>query len=114
MQLSNFPHAIATASYEFLKIGTEIRFVRSSILEIEAEIDSCIAFGEFKNDSQRKAAKAQMLKENESYSELASRLQKLTDAYSNAEIGMNLIKNNFAVAKLEARERIAKIEALVA
>ena len=114
MQLSNFPHAIANSSYELLALGAKIRDIRSAILDIESEIDNVIAFSEFKNEAQRKAAKAQMLKENESYSELATRLQKLTDEYSHAEVGMNLIKNNFAIAKLEARERIAKMEALVA
>lgn len=114
MNLSTFPHAIATGSYELLSLATKIRSVRAAILDIESEIDNVIAFSEFKNEAQRKAAKAQMLKENESYSELATRLQELTDAYSHAEIGTNLIKNNFAIAKLEARERIAKMEALVA
>lgn len=114
MQLSSFPHAIATASYELLKIGAEIRIVRSAILEIEAEIDSCIAFGEFKNDSQRKAAKSQLLKENNFYDQRCSQLQVLTDKYAHEEIGLNLLKNNFAIAKLEARERIAKLETLAA
>lgn len=114
MQLSNFPHAIATASYKLLALGTKIRNIRSAILDIESEIDNAIAFSEFRNEAQRKAGKAQMLKENESYTEFATRLQELTDEYSRAEVEMNLIKNNFAIAKLEARERIAKMEALVA
>lgn len=86
--------------------------MRSAILELEAEIDSCIAFGEFKNDAQRKAAKSQLLKENNFYDQRCSQLQVLTDKYAHEEIALNLIKNNFTVAKLEARERIAKMETL--
>jgi hypothetical protein len=91
-----------------------MRNLRSAILDIESLIDSAIAFGDCKNDTQRKAAKAQMLKEHECYGEFAARLQQLSDDYTRAEIGLNLIKNNFAIAKLEMRERIAKLENLAA
>ena len=114
MNLSTFPHAIATASYELLALGTKIHNVRSAILDIESEVDSAIAFGDFKNDSQRKAGKAQMLKNHESYSAFSDQLQALTDEYSRAEINLSLIKNNFSIRKLEARERIAKMESLAA
>lgn len=114
MNLSTFPHAIATASYELLALGTKIRNIRSAILDIESEIDSAIAFGDFKNDAQRKSGKAQMLKDHDSYSDFTDRLQALTDEYSRAEINLNLVKNNFTVAKLEMRERIAKLESLAA
>lgn len=114
MNLSTFPHAIATASYELLALGTKIRNVRSAILDIESETDNAIAFGEFKNDAQRKAAKAQLLKESDLYSDLSENLQSLSDQYSHAEIKLNLVKNNFTIGKLEARERIAKMESLAA
>lgn len=114
MNLSTFPHAIATASYELLALGTKIRNVRSTILDIESEVDSAIAFGDYKNDSQRKVAKTQMLKENEDYAAFTEELQTLTDGYAKAEINLNLIKNNFSIRKLEARERIAKMESLAA
>lgn len=114
MNLSAFPDAIATASYELLALGREIREARSAILEIESEVDSAVAFGDYKNDTQRKAAKAQMLKENKDYAAFTEELQTLTDGYAKAEINLNLIKNNFAVGKLTARERIADKESLVA
>ena len=114
MNLSTFPHAIATASYELLALGTKIRNVRSAILDIEAEVDQAIAFSDLKNEAQRKSTKAQMLKDHESYTDFATRLQELTDDYSRADVGLNLIKNNFTIGKLEARERIAKMESLAA
>ncbi len=113
MNLSTFPHAIAKASYEMLDLTAKIRNLRSAILDIESEIDSAIAFGEFKNDAQRKAAKAQMLKEHQTYSELCDRLQGLTDQQAKAQIDLDLIKNNFAIGKLEMRERIADKESLI-
>jgi hypothetical protein len=112
MNLSTFPHAIATASYKLLELGTKQRNLKSAILDIESTIDSAIAFGDCKNDTQRKAAKAQMLKEHEYYGEFTARLQELSDDSTRAEIKLNLIKNNFTIAKLEARERIAKLETL--
>ena len=114
MNLSTFPHSIATASYELLALSAKLRNARSAILDIESEIDSAIAFGEFKNDAQRKAAKSQLLKEHSLYDLSCDQLQELSDLYSHAEIKLNLVKNNFAVGKLEARERIAKMESLAA
>lgn len=55
-----------------------------------------------------------MLKENEDYAAFTEELQTLTDGYAKAEINLNLIKNNFSIRKLEARERIAKMESLAA
>ncbi|MCA6509717.1 MAG: hypothetical protein IM596_07910 [Pseudanabaena sp. M051S1SP2A07QC] len=112
--LARFPQEIATLSYEVVNIGTKIRDLRSAIADIEAEIDSAITFGDFKNDAQRKAAKAQMLKEHDSFGELSKELQSLAEVQAMTEINLALIKNRFSIAKLEARERIAKLESLAA
>jgi hypothetical protein len=115
MKLSNFPHAIATASYKLLNLGKDIASARNALLLEENSIDQAIAFSsDFKNDSQRKTAKAQMLQESALYQSLTQNLADLTDKYNRVDINLQLVKNNFTVAKLEMRERIAKMETLVA
>jgi hypothetical protein len=115
MQLSNFPHAIATAQQKLLNLGRDITIIRNHLLLEENSIDQAIAFSpDLKNDTQRKTAKAQMLQESALYQSLTKNLADLTDKYNRADINLQLIKNNFAVAKLEMRERIAKMETLAA
>jgi hypothetical protein len=115
MKLSNCPHAIATAQQKLLNLGKDIASARNALLLEENSIDQAIAFSsDFKNDSQRKTAKAQMLQESALYQSLTQNLADLTDKYNRVDINLQLVKNNFTVAKLEMRERIAKMETLVA
>lgn len=115
MNLSSFPHAIASAQQKLLNLGRDITIVRNALLLEENQIDQAIAFSsEFKNDSQRKTARQQMLQESEQYQSLSQKLIDLTDKYSRADINLQLVKNNFTVAKLEMREKIAKMETLAA
>jgi hypothetical protein len=115
MNLSNFPHAIATAQQKLLNLGRDITIIRNALLLEENSIDQAIAFSsDFKNDSQRKTAKAQMLNESNLYQSMTKQLNDLTEQYNRADINLQLVKNNFTVAKLEARERIAKLETLTA
>ncbi|MFY7832057.1 MAG: hypothetical protein ACOVVP_09900 [Pseudanabaena sp.] len=115
MKLSNFPHAIATAQQKLLNLGKDLTIVRNQLLLEENSIDQAIAFSsDFKNDSQRKTAKAQMLQESALYQSLTQNLADITDKYNRVDINLQLVKNNFTVAKLEMRERIAKMETLVA
>jgi len=114
MKLSNFPHAIATAQQKLLNLGKDLTIVRNQLLLEENSIDQAIAFSsDFKNDSQRKTAKAQMLQVSALYQSLAHKLAGLTVKSNRVNINLQLVKNNFTVAKLEMRERIAKLETLV-
>ena len=112
--LSTFPQRIADQSYKLLIFNGAIRDAREAIAVFENEIDSVIAFGEFKNDGQRKAAKAQMMAENEALQDLFISLRNLNTERDRAAIEFDLLKHSFSVRKLEARERIAKMESLVA
>ena len=115
MNLSTFPHAIATAQQKLLNLGRDMTIIRNGLLLEENQIDQAIAFSsDFKNDNQRKTAKVQMLQESEKYGCLSQNLVDLTDKYNRADINLQLVKNNFTVGKLEARERIAKMESLTA
>jgi len=115
MNLSTFPHAIATAQTKLLKLGRELAILRNAIVLEEMEIDKAIAFSsDFKNDSQRKSAKTQMLQESSEYQRLTALFDELNEKYQLADIDLQLVKNNFAIGKLEMRERIAKMETLTA
>jgi hypothetical protein len=115
MNLSTFPHAIATAQQKLLNLGRDITIVRNHLLLEENSIDQAIAFSsDFKNDSQRKTARQQMLQESNLYQSLSQQLIDLQEKYARADINLQLVKNNFTVAKLEMREKIAKMETLVA
>ena len=115
MNLSTFPHAISTAQQKLLNLGRDMTIIRNGLLLEENQIDQAIAFSsDFKNDNQRKTAKVQMLQESEKYGCLSQNLVDLTDKYNRADINLQLVKNNFTVGKLEARERIAKMESLTA
>ena len=115
MNLSTFPHAIATAQTNLLKLGRELAIARNDLSLEEMEIDKTIAFcPDFKNDSQRKTAKSQMLHESQKYQELTALFDSINEKYQLADIDLQLVKNNFTIAKLEARERIAKLETLAA
>lgn len=112
--LNKLPQAIADQSYKQLALDAEIRTVREAIALHESEIDTTIAFGEFKNDAQRKAAKMQMMTENESLQASLRALQLLIERRDKGAIELNLLRDRFSIAKLEARERIAKLESLTA
>lgn len=114
MNLSTFPHAIATAQTKLIKLTRELAIARNALTIEEAEIDKAIAFSsDFKNDSQRKAAKVQMLQESAKYQELSALFDSINEKYQLADINLQLIKNNFAIGKLEMRERIADKESLI-
>ena len=79
MNLSTFPHAIATAQTKLIKLTRELAIARNALTIEEAEIDKAIAFSsDFKNDSQRKAAKVQMLQESAKYQEFFQSSDRLT------------------------------------
>jgi hypothetical protein len=112
--LHKIPQAIADQSYKQLALDGEIRTVREVIALHESEIDSAIAFGEFKNDAQRKAAKLQMMQENDALQANLKALQVLSEKRDKGAIELGLLRDRFSIAKLEARERIAKLESLTA
>jgi len=114
MNLSTFPHAIATAQTKLVKINNDLNNARRNLSTEEFEIDKEIAFStEFKNDSQRKAARVQMLKDSAKYQELTALLESINEKHELADIDLQLVKNHFAIGKLEARERIADKESLI-
>ncbi|WP_434684009.1 hypothetical protein [Pseudanabaena minima] len=113
--LNRLPQAIADQSYKILALDKKIREVRETVASFEIEIERTIAFSQdLKNDSQRKSLKSQMILENEALQDSLKHLQALTTEREESSIELTLLRDRFAIAKLEARERIAKTESLAA
>lgn len=113
--LNRLPQVIADQSYRLLSLDSQIRDTRELVAKFEAEIDTAIAYGEgFKNDSQRKAAKLKMMSENAELRDTLQILRDLTEERDKQTIEFNLLRDRFSIAKLEARERIAKMETFAA
>lgn len=109
--LNKLPQAIADQHYKLLALDGMIRDARELISKFEAEIDAAIAFSDaFKNEAQRKAAKSQMMAEKTELVDTLEILRGLTEDRDKQSVEFNLLRDRFSIAKLEARERIAKME----
>ncbi len=65
---------------------------------------------ELKNEQQRKAKKAEMLRQSGDYEEFNNYLAKNSFKRSHLEIQLEQLKNEFATLKLSKREQIARME----
>lgn len=111
MQLHEFPQAIAEQEQRLLEQKQVVLSLKDQVDYYDYQFDYAIAFDiDLKNDLQRRAKRAELLQE-ETYRALLLKLRAATEAAAAIEIRLQLTQNQFAVAKLEARERIAKIEA---
>jgi len=113
--LNKMPGLIAEQSYKILALDSQIRDARELVAVFEAEIDEVIAFSDsFKNDLQRKVAKAQMMADKPQLADTLQVLRWLNEDRERQSVELALLQSRFAVAKLEARARIAKMESLLA
>jgi DNA-binding sugar fermentation-stimulating protein len=111
MLLNQYPTAIAQASHTANELDCEIAETRTAIADIELEIDQEIAFGDFKNDAQRKTARLVNLAGHQRYLVLQSRLNNLLTSRAAAAVELEKLRNAFSVAKLETRFQIAQLVA---
>ncbi len=115
MNLQIFPVTIADLERRLLKQNQAIRELKEEIEGCDFGFDAEIAFDEtLKNDLQRKVRRRELAASNQDYQTLLLKFQKATAVARLIEIDLDLTKNQFAVAKLEARERIASVEEAVA
>jgi len=113
--LKKMPEQIAHQALHVLQLEQAVANLKEAIAAEEAEIDRAIAFSEsYKNDAQRKAARSELLEGDAELAQLRHQLKEAVAGAAEAEIELTLLRNTFAIAKLEARERIARTEALVA
>lgn len=111
MNINQYPNAIATVQRQRARLETRIRKAQYSLNDYLTKVEIAIAFdGELKNDAQRKAKRLELLQAQE-YILLRDALDEATNRQVKLEIELELLRNQFAVLKLELREAIANREA---
>ncbi len=109
MQLSHYPCAIAQAAQRVNEIDSQIMAVQQLINREEGNADTRSAFdSDLKNDAQRKARRFEVLLTNHEYQTAVNTLLRLNAEKANAIAHLEYLRNQFSVAKLEARLAIAQ------
>jgi len=109
MQLSHYPAAIAQAAERANEIDSQLMAVQHQINRFEGNADRAAAFDiDMKNDAQRKARRFEVLLVNQEYQKAMDTLIRLSAEKANAIAHLEYLRNQFSVAKLEARLAIAQ------
>lgn len=109
MQLSHYPGAIAQAAQRVNELDSQIMAVQQLINREEGNADRVSAFDlDLKNDTQRKARRFEVLLTNHEYQTALNTLIRLNAEKANALAHLEYLRNQFSVAKLEARSAIAQ------
>nr|WP_290224090.1 hypothetical protein [Trichocoleus desertorum] len=103
MNLQDYPQAIAQASTLVNDLEFQITQAKRIITSIEGRVDAQIAFGDYKNDPQRKAVRFELLQSDPSYQEALHNLGQLIAAKAKAMVELELVRNQYSVAKIGAR-----------
>ena len=109
MQLNHYPTAIAQAAQRVNEIDVSQLAVQQVIHRMEGHADRVAAFEpELKNDNQRKARRFEVLLTDQEYQKAVDKAMQLTGEKANALAHLEYLRNQFSVAKLEARLAIAQ------
>ncbi|BDA66255.1 unknown protein [Rivularia sp. IAM M-261] len=109
MQLSHYPSAIAQASQRVNEIDSQLMAVQLQINRFEGGADRISSFDmDMKNDAQRKARRFEVLLVNQEYQKALDTQIRLVTEKANALAHLEYLRNQFSVAKLEARLKIAQ------
>lgn len=115
MNLNEYPKAIADLRLELVKSSRKIQTLKESVAFCLNAIDRAIAFNsDLKNDSQRKAKRAELMETDGDYITAVTQLKAAEDVHAELEIELELLRNTFFVLKLDRREDIARQEAAIA
>lgn len=109
LSLSQYPSAIAQAAQAANEMDYQIAEVRQHIGRLEGSADMVVAFETaLKNENQRKARRFEVLQVNQEYQRAIDALNRLTTEKANAIARLEHLRNEFSVAKIEARLAIAQ------
>ncbi|MBV8884996.1 MAG: hypothetical protein JO235_13515 [Chroococcidiopsidaceae cyanobacterium CP_BM_RX_35] len=109
MQLNHYPTAIAQAAQRVNEIDVSQLAVQQVIHRMEGHADRVAAFEpELKNDNQRKARRFEVLLTDQEYQKAVDTAMRLAGEKANALAHLEYLRNQFSVAKLEARLAIAQ------
>ena len=109
MQLSHYPTAIAQAAQRVNEVDSQLMAVQHQINRFEGNADRVSAFEiDLKNDAQRKARRFEVLLVSQEYQKSMDTLIRLSKEKANALAHLEYLRNQFSVAKLEARLAIVQ------
>ncbi|ALF52178.1 hypothetical protein ACX27_03830 [Nostoc piscinale CENA21] len=109
MQMNHYPSAIAQAAQRVNELDSQLMAVQQQINRFEGNADRAAAFDvDLKNDAQRKARRFEVLLLNHEYQKAVDSQIQLTVEKANAIAHLEYLRNQFSVAKLEARLAIAQ------
>ncbi|MBD2298221.1 MULTISPECIES: hypothetical protein [Nostocales] len=109
MQMNHYPSAIAQAAQRVNELDSQLMAVQQQINRFEGNADRAAAFDvDLKNDAQRKARRFEVLLLNHEYQKAVDTQIQLTMEKANAIAHLEYLRNQFSVAKLEARLAIAQ------
>ncbi len=110
--LNQFPLKIAKAETKVLNLDREIAIHKENLSFMDGEIETAIASNkDLKNEQQRKTKRLELRQEPD-YLQAKASLTEATEKRDKAQIELNLLRNQFSVAKLETRQAIASLEAV--
>ncbi|MBD2182195.1 hypothetical protein H6S82_07390 [Planktothrix sp. FACHB-1355] len=109
IELSDYPLAICQAAQTIAEIDYELSAMRQLINAFEGRADMLVAANlKLKNESQRRAHRFQLLQFNQEYQKALDLVMQLNTEKTNAIAHLEYLRNQFAVAKLEARLALAQ------
>lgn len=110
MTLAEYPELIARAHFELLKTEQAARDFQAALDQVVAKIKLEIAFDPgLKNEQQREARKLELMQGSE-VGAIVSSLNACKDEQARKAIELELLRNQFAVAKIAERRAIAQLE----
>lgn len=105
--MSQYPAAIAQAAQVVNEIDSQIAAVGQHIARLEGNADRISAFEiALKNDNQRRARRFELLCVDQEYQTAQNTLLRLMSEKASALSHLEYLRNQFSVAKLEAKMAI--------
>lgn len=112
LKLNQYPKAIACLEESLLQASLNVEIYSEQLSFMDADIEAVIASDNaLKNEQNRKAKRLEMQQQPDCL-EVKANLKAAKEERSRLAIRLNLLHNQFSVAKLEARLQIAQLEAV--
>lgn len=104
LKLSDYPVAIAQTAAKIVELDYELSALRQLIAALEGRANIIVVSdSRLKNFAQRKARRFQLLQFDREYQKALHLTSELSAEKSNAIAHLEYLRNQFSVAKLEAR-----------
>ena len=111
LTLQELPRAIADLQQEIADIDLSVSDQKQQVGFCLSAIDRQVASdSSLKNDTQRKARKAELMETDGDYQQAARELRRLEILKAELDIDLDLLLNLFAIRKLAERRAIAELE----